>query len=1003
MHTDLTGVRCRVEFTAGRDTPSWFWHVRLVNDSEVTQTVDLVWLQDVALAPYGAVRTNEYYVSQYLDLTPVPLGSNGSGVAVRQNMPGERQPWALFGCLGRADRWSTDARQLTGGADRQRWPDLERDLPAERLQHEHTVVGLQHEPIRLEPGMSVTTGFFGIVVPDHPAATSAEDAAYARLAMDDPGAAPPSDHPADAEPGEPIAVSLFHRAPLAAARDLTPAEFGALAGPGADHEEGPAGEPFAAFTGTGAHLVAAGKQRAVLRPHGHLIRSGASLEPDEEAVTATCWMAGQFLAQLTQGHVSRVPVLSVQRSYLGLQRAAGLRIFVADPADPADPDGRSRPGSSWMRRAPGGSRPMAAPGGTSPTGGPSRSRPRTPETDHVAVVEVRADRTAPAAGRGPSRPVRGRRCRTRHSCRALRSTTGSNVRTDDGPVLFEYPAAGTGSETEVGDDGVLFIDGDSRGAPWLTFRTGPTTSWSLTVRPALAPADSPDRPSIPPTPDFWAGLADAVRFEPPDTAAGRTAGQIAAVLPWFAHDAVIHYLSPRGLEQYTGGGWGTRDVCQGPVGLLLTLGRFDELRALILRIFAAQNERGDWPQAFDFYRRFVNWNQQDAHGDVVYWPLLALGDYLAATGDASVLAELVCFVGDGGPSEPASLLHHVDRALDAVERSRIAGTALPAYGHGDWNDSLQPADPELAARMCSTWTVTLQAQALHALAEGMRAGAPDDPAIRATAGRADGIADDGTAAMRELLLVDGVLAGYGLFDAGSGGAGPDRRPVEHLVHPRDRRTGLTYSILPMIHAISGDLLTPDEAAAHLGLISDRLTGPDGGRLFDRPVQYTGGPMQVFQRAEASTFFGREIGIMYTHAHLRYAEALARTGDADGLLHALALADPIGITQRVASARPRQSTTYFSSSDAVFADRYAAADGYAGVLDGSIPLEGGWRVYSSGPGLFLRLVVEQLCGIRRRGSRVEIDPVLAGDLDGLAGAGSVARRRADRAVHGRIGW
>ena len=187
------------------------------------------------------------------------------------------------------------------------------------------------------------------------------------------------------------------------------------------------------------------------------------------------------------------------------------------------------------------------------------------------------------------------------------------------------------------------------------------------------------------------------------------------------------------------------------------------------------------------------------------------------------------------------------------------------------------------------------------------------------------------------------------------------------MHPRDRRTGLTYSILPMIHAISGDLLTPDEAAAHLGLISDRLTGPDGGRLFDRPVQYTGGPMHVFQRAEASTFFGREIGIMYTHAHLRYAEALARTGDADGLLHALALADPIGITQRVASARPRQSTTYFSSSDAVFADRYAAADGYAGVLDGSIPLEGGWRVYSSGPGLFLRLVVEQLCGIRRRGS------------------------------------
>jgi cellobiose phosphorylase len=48
----------------------------------------------------------------------------------------------------------------------------------------------------------------------------------------------------------------------------------------------------------------------------------------------------------------------------------------------------------------------------------------------------------------------------------------------------------------------------------------------------------------------------------------------------------------------------------------------------------------------------------------------------------------------------------------------------------------------------------------------------------------------------------------------------------------------------------------------------------------------------------------------------------------------------------------------------------------------VPLEGGWRVYSSGPGLFLRLVVECLLGVRRRGDVLEIDPVLAPALDGL---------------------
>jgi CRISPR-associated protein Csx3 len=206
--------------------------------------------------------------------------------------------------------------------------------------------------------------------------------------------------------------------------------------------------------------------------------------------------------------------------------------------------------------------------------------------------------------------------------------------------------------------------------------------------------------------------------------------------------------------------------------------------------------------------------------------------------------------------------------------------------------------------------------------------------------------------------------------------------VETLIHPRDLRTGLTYSILPMIHAIADDLLTPDEAAHHLQLIRDHLLGPDGARLFDRPVGYAGGPMTLFQRAEASTSFGREIGMMYMHAHLRYAEALARVGDGPGLLVAMALAQSVGMTDRVASARPRQSTCYYTSSDAAFADRYAARDGYRGIFDHTVPLEGGWRVYSSGPGLFLQLLVRYQLGLRAHGATVEIDPVLDPGLDGL---------------------
>ena len=124
-------------------------------------------------------------------------------------------------------------------------------------------------------------------------------------------------------------------------------------------------------------------------------------------------------------------------------------------------------------------------------------------------------------------------------------------------------------------------------------------------------------------------------------------------------------------------------------------------------------------------------------------------------------------------------------------------------------------------------------------------------------------------------------------------------------------------------------------------------------------------MEVFQRAEASTFFGREIGLMYMHAHLRYAEALARVGDADGLL------------ARARAGQPRRDHRAGRVGPAaaehdlllVLGRRLRRPlRGGRGLrrrsCDGEVPLEGGWRVYSSGPGLFLRLVAETLLGIRR---------------------------------------
>jgi 1,2-beta-oligoglucan phosphorylase len=153
-------------------------------------------------------------------------------------------------------------------------------------------------------------------------------------------------------------------------------------------------------------------------------------------------------------------------------------------------------------------------------------------------------------------------------------------------------------------------------------------------------------------------------------------------------------------------------------------------------------------------------------------------------------------------------------------------------------------------------------------------------------------------------------------------------------------------------------------------------------LMDRPLRYRGGPQAIFQRAESSTYFGREIGLMYVHEHLRYAEAQARMGKPDAFLRALRQAIPVDYQQIVPQGDVRQSNCYYSSSDVMFKSRYEADARYAEVIAGSMALKGGWRVYSSGPGIYVALVLSRLLGLRIEFGELILDPVMPRSLDGL---------------------
>ncbi|MCU1538620.1 MAG: hypothetical protein JWP82_2971 [Humibacillus sp.] len=950
------GVDYHLALRLGLEHASWHWVLEVTNTRSTPVTVDAVLTHDPALAPLGAVRTNEYYVSQYLDLSPVQTADQGVAVAVRQNMPGERAPWLLVGALGRGESWSTDALQLVERTvDGVVWSGLDADrLPSRRLQHEHSLIAVQDQPIELRPGQTHLTGFWGIALPDHPEATSDADARWAEVAM--------RDAPSSTE-AEPAVVGTDAGTVWSAARPFATVRLGedALrrAGllDGRTHVERAAdGAELAWMLGDG-QVVTGTKDLVVLRPHGQILRTGDALTPDSRSLTTTVWMAGTFHSQLTRGHVGRNPVATSRRTYLGLQRAHGVRLLVEDADDTSCGWQLLETPSAWFVGLDRCTWWYAAASGLV-----IEVTSSAPAHEHALRLQVRQTGGDPrrlllawqvADDLGPSPEVEVASASAR-----LRAAGAEHA----WQLTWSAPA-----ELEVGD-ARLQLDGVDRGPGWLTVLVEPTEEVQVRLT-AEDPADT-EMEVLPTGPglgaDFWERAAGGISLTSTDASTGGRAEQLSAALPFFAHNALVHYLSPRGLEQFSGGAWGTRDISQGPVGLLTALGDLTSVRDVLLRLFRAQNARGDWPQAFDFLPPLPSSGQQDSHGDVVFWPLLACGDYLRATGDASLLRERRVLVDDEGLTDEVTVTEHLRRALDRIADCTVPGSPLPAYGHGDWNDSLQPADPALAARLVSTWTAVLQTQALRTLAEGLRAVDADDE-IGRLADAADDLASRTHAAISAQLDADPVLPGYLLHH--------DDGAVEPLVHPTDRRTGLRYGVLPWIHAISADLLTPEQARHHLDLIEAHLLGPDGARLFDRPVGYVGGPMTVFQRAEASTFWGREIGLMYVHAHLRYAEALARVGDGDALLTALSKASPVGLESLMPQARPRQTSCYYSSSDATFTDRYDAQERYPALLAGDVPLEGGWRVYSSGPGLVLRLVTEVLLGFRTRHDGVEVDPVL----------------------------
>ncbi|KAF6583644.1 cellobiose phosphorylase [Paenibacillus jamilae] len=982
------GVGYQVTFTLSR-LGVWFWDVTLQGDDV---EADIVYGQDIGIADTAAVRSNEAYLSQYIDHTVYHDEQRGYTVCSRQNQPQSQAfPYIQQGSLTRTVGYSTDGFQFFGLSYKEtNEPEaLRRDtLANEVYQYEFAYTALQSERVKLAGEARFT--FYGLFQPSHPAAvtkleyqdlvTKARDEVAAVLA-DASETSIPAHAASDLQAGR-VAPAQTIGEPLRTL-DLTDAEVNQLF-PKRQEEERDGDTLLSFFTDSYEHVVLKSKELRVERPHGHILMGGHYSGGKEETITTTSYMYGVFNSQLVIGNTNFNKMITNVRNALNIPKTSGQRIYVGIQ---------------------GKYRLLTMPSLFEIGFNYVRWYYKTADDTFIITNHTNADspevRLHMRSASGKAYPF----LITQQMCMHVNEyELPFHMEREGDDLLFRADSASLSAEAypdllyrmhvegaplqHVSDAQALLQGGASPDASLVVLELGDSSEWTCIVQGWLhGRSTGKDRAHK----ELHASFEDEREryreyFAELMNGFHLTLGQqetselfrVNAVAWWYTHNMLVHYSVPHGLEQYGGAAWGTRDVCQGPVEYFSAVQNFDEVRSILLTVFSHQYEdSGNWPQWFMF-DNYTHVQQEESHGDIIVWPLKVLGDYLTATRDYSILGENVPYTHRHTfdyTKQTATLMEHALKEIEYIRENFLHDTYLSAYGDGDWDDTLQPANAQLKQYMASSWTVALTYQVIRNFAAVLEQAPANvvseaDKIAQDLHQMANGIRKD----FNRYMLESGIIPGFVYMEE------PGQPKL--MLHPSDTETGIHYRLLPMTRSMISQLLTPEQALAHEQLIREQFLCPDGVRLMNRPAQYDGGVSSHFKRAEQAANFGREVGLQYVHAHIRFVEAMAKLGRKDDAWHSLKLINPVGIRATVPNAEWRQSNAYFSSSDGKFNTRYEAQERFGELREGAVPVKGGWRIYSSGPGIYMNQLISNVLGIRQSGEDLILDPVLPDDLDGL---------------------